>query len=477
MKKILLASVALSALAIPVTAGPILDEMLGDHFTWTTDEAAVTGGVEVYSGLTVKGYGDTVAFEGLKLQKKDGQVLVQFEGMDLFPGTGDATRVGSGSFAGVDRIFDLSPAQYEALITDSLLSEVSSDQSCKDLNLPFKLSVKDIVLTGDPSADMTIDELGFAYEIDDPAGDCLVDVDFDIQGIKASDDGVVFALKDMAFDIYWSMLNGRVPANMDTTYTASFAMNDMSIAMGGAEQAVIDRISSQSSMDPASLKALIESGYFAAYQDMVLSEMTGAPLDMSKISIPAIWNAMGEITSQGGLEISGAEIKGDMAQAMTGMKLLARGRTLDIGMDYTQDKSDIDMSIALESDGLVDAGLSFSLVMDDMDPGLAEMGPSALMMSAPLSIASVSANLDDEALGALIAEEIGFNPYAMVMPALMDVIGPNKAEAVYNWLQNAQNGGATFTAAPDAPMPVLQTFAGFMGDWASFGDMINAEAN
>jgi len=475
MKKILMISAALSALALPASAGPILEDMISDGMSWQAGESAVMDGAETYSDLTITGHGSSVTLKTLQVQRTEGVISADFEEMNFMPGRPEAVSLEAGKVRLDQRIFDLGPRGIEKMLGSSVLSDPTSDQSCGDLDMPFSIDLTGLEANGNPNAALSIEEVGVTYGVVGADTDCIMDMDLMMTGLSMTEEtGFSADIGGLGFDVYWSMLNARAPLNEDVPYTARFAMVDTVLGMGGTEQARIDKVTSNSSMDPASLKGLIEAGYFEAYHDMVMSELTGAPMDFSKISVPAIWNAVRDIVSDGSFEMSGAVITGDIAQALSGSKFLARGRSLDMSMRFDQDGPDVATELSIDSADLFSMDAKIAMTIDEMDPALAEMGPGALMMTAPVSFGSLSVFIEDEALGDILAEEMGIDPYMAIEPSLLGLVGPTKAKMVADWVARAQDGGTYFAAAPDAPLPVMQAFAALMGDWTVLGGMINA---
>ena len=81
--------------------------------------------------------------------------------------------------------------------------------------------------------------------------------------------------------------------------------------------------------------------------------------------------------------------------------------------------------------------------------------------------------IEDEAFGDIIEQEMGFSPYLMTGFFLVDFLEADEAAKFDEWLARAQTGGTSFSANPNNPIPLMQIFEGFMGNWASLGTMLN----
>ena len=493
MNKSLLATTALIALvlpSIPAYAGPILDDLLGPSFTsWTaTDDNIESDGTETYTGLSLEGEDEDIVFDRITLQRTDDFLTVDFEGLSSVTTGHETMLVSRGSLSADVRFFKSGLSMFDRLIEDEI-------ETCEELDLPFRLQAHDVALqevdsssSGEISGSATnaesnitfgIDLIAIDYAVNVDHGDCIVDMDMMATGMSMNDgNGFAISIAELDGAVWWSLLNERVPQNLLKPYTIRFDAIDTDIAVGGMSELHINRISGNNSLDPGSMKALVESGYYTAYRDIITSSESDIPFDLSYISIPAFWNATADLVSDGSFTMSGLEITGDLAFRETGTKIFERGRKLDLSMDYTQNTADVSTKLSIRSDDLLDVNMNTDFVIEDMDMALDGTGIEMLMVAAPILLRSFSVELKDEMLGEILGSEFGEqfgDPYMMVETLLMGAIGNEKAALVAQWLGRARNAdGTSFAAAPDRPIPVMQIFENVMGDWSALGKLINA---
>jgi hypothetical protein len=477
MKKILMTGAALSALVGPAYAGPILDSAMETGMTWTADSSAVVDGVETYTGLTVSRINRSITIENLQLAQRGGKVFAEFQGMEIFPGSNEATSVKEGAFDISARVFDVGLAGIEKAFMEDPYSPGAMDRVCNEISVPFSATFEGMSAYGDPEVTLDVDMFKVDYDVIDPKGDCIMDADVSVSGVSmGGPDGTGVLIEEIAADMYWSLLNARAPSDLSATYTSKLSILNTTFEIIGEEQVSIDEILSEGSLQAGSLEALIGAGYFEAYSKLLSTGVNEGSPDFTDISVPAIWNAVREIVSDGTFKVSGAEITGNALQSLFPSEFLAKGRDLDLLIAYDQDAEDILIDMDVKSSELIDAELSLGFVLDELDPSLAEMGPSAVMMVGPVSLSSIDVSLNDGDLGRIIGGQLGFDPYAMAEPTVSSMLGAVKGEIIADWLEAARNGGASFSAKPDTPMPIMEAFAGFMGDWKRFGERLNASA-
>ena len=239
----------------------------------------------------------------------------------------------------------------------------------------------------------------------------------------------------------------------------------------------IGNISSTSLVDVKSMAALANSGYYALAREIIAADADTSKVNFSKYAMADIWNAMRSVNAEGALRIDDAKITGKMAQDFASSELLAVGRELNFASAYKKSEENIYFSMDFASPELLEASVDLTLAMNAVDPSTAGTGPSAIMVTMPLSVSSASVQLNDQGLGFHVEREFGHNPYAFIGPMVAVNLGQAKGDMVTTWFEAARNGGASISLAPSAPLPLMQLFTGFMGDWAHFGEMTNVTVN
>ena len=465
------------ALAMPAHAGPILDEISGPALAWTSAQESESNGIETYSGLRLQGSGDNITFISLKLSRANDMISAEFEGMDIMAGTeseNETFYVKAGVLEADPRLFRLGASGIDRVIDNYIMADPSETPECSELDMSFRISMSDVRFNGD--APLLFETLDINHAIQDPKGDCILDMDMTTTGIRMNIDEMMdFYISRFESDIYSTLLDMKPPENPESAYTANFTLTDMNIAVQGQEQFRVDEISFESSMDPSSLAGMIDSGYFSIYNDMIngiSDENSESKPDFSNFSLPAMWNGIGNIISNGNLLVKGAIITGDMPGQMSG-QLFANGRKLDMSAIYDQKKSDVMTELTISSPGLFDFNLELDMVLDEIGSDFKGAEPGDLLALAPASLRSMSIRIEDEAFGDIIEQEMGFSPYLMTGFFLVDFLEADEAAKFDEWLARAQTGGTSFSANPNNPIPLMQIFEGFMGNWASLGTMLN----
>ena len=511
MNKSLSATTALIALVLssmPAYAGPILDDLVGPSFTsWTaSDENIKSDGSEIYTNLSLEGVDETITFDEITLQRGDDLLTVDFKGMNSV--TSDlesALQVSKGFLSGDLRLFTAGISMLDNLIEDKV-------ETCDEFDVPFRFKAHDLLLhepevppseatsgetsesnSGDNSSatssvtsgaaksvesnfTLGLDMIAIDYGVNTDNGDCIMDMDMTATGLSLDDEsGFSISVAWLDSSVWWSLLNEQAPQNLSKPYTARFDINDTDVIINGMPELHIDLISTNNTLDPASMSALVNSGYDSAYRDIIGSSESEDALDFSDISLPIFWNATADLVSNGDFTISGLEITGDLASIHTGTRIFERGRKLDLSLNYEQNAADVSTNLSVKSDDLFDVDLNAGIVMDDMDMALEDFGPEALMIAAPVSLRSLSVKLKDDKFGAILGNEYKVDPYMMVEPTLMTWLGHEAAGMISEWLGQARTGGTSFVAAPDQPVPVMQIFEGVTGDWSALGQLLNVK--
>ena len=487
MNKSLSATMALIALVLPsmpAYAGPILDELVGPSFaSWTaSDENIKPDGSEIYTNLSLEGENETITFDSIMLQRTDDLLAIDFEGLDSTTTDNEAMQVSRGSLSGDMRLFATGLSVIDNLVEDKI-------ETCDELDLPFRLQVHDVVLyepdgtsSGENSGAtlnresiaLGIDQIRIDYSVNTDEDDCIMDMDMTAKGLTMNDGSeLAISIAELSGTAWWSLLNEKALQNLSKSYTARFDVIDTDVMIGGMSELHIDRISSNNTLDPASMKALVDSGYFTVYHDIISLSESDTALDFSDISVPTFWNATADLVSNGDFNISGLEITGDLASSAMNTMIFKRGHKLDLSMDYVQNTADVSTNLSIKSDGLFDVELNTDFVMDDMDMALGKLGPEALMIATPVSLRLLSIKLMDDKFGDILGKQYQIDPYMMVEPFLMTWLGPEDAGMVSKWLGQARTGGTTLVAAPDRPVPVMQIFEGIMSDWSALGKLLN----
>lgn len=479
MKKIILSGVLLTAFSLPAVSGPILNGIISDEMSWEADGHDITGGAETYSNLSIDWNGRKILAQNMQLSEVDGSIQANFEGLSFLPGMAEATRIERGSLAVSRDFFQLGPRGVKENLMKAISAAPSADQSCHSFDLPASVSAHNIIMDGNPTLEITIGSFASGYSITDPEGDCLLDAGMDISDVRISEQasGVSAEFDSIGLSAYWSLLNGRAPENIGARYTASGDVAGVHLQVGGTDQIQIRNISFSNAMSAVSLKAMIEAGYFDAYYKIAKSELSGESFDLSEISVPKIWNALRTVDAEGALVIDGVDIIGELAEGISGMGLLSRGRNLDASFEYVQRDTGMKTALAIESEGVLKADLELRLVAEHMDEALHSMGPAAMLTSPPIALNSVSVSLIDETFSETLKDDIGVDLYSEIGQSVSAMIGQTKGQIIQTWFERAQMGGTEFFANPKPDLNVMQAFIGFMGDWGAFGDVLNVQTN
>lgn len=477
MKRILLAATLLSA-ASPAISGPIMDGLLGG-INYKSSSENIADGVEVYEGFEITREDDRIVSASLIAREVDGLIHVEATGTEFFN-----RENAIGSVVSVTASFD--PSVRDAMRSiyldgqdHAVFNALISREACAELDLPMSISMEGLAMDEAVNGRFEVASMTMSYDIVDPEEDCVVDFAFSVDDLKMEGaNSSLVVVDNINVGAHGSMLTAEAPLKIDDTYTARAEINAMSISIGGAEQLRIDRILSEAQHDASMTTALVDTGYFTAVNALTQSDGAVPVQEIAPMSkIAEIWNALLDGDGHNAIVIENIEITGQIPQAMTGLPILSVGRSLNAEIKANKTDAAVDLSVAASSEGLADIRFVLSTIMTELDPGMGDVHPSAMMMSAPVSITGVGVELLDEGLGDFAASLTGFDLYADVPAMAAGIIGPQKAGKIADWLLGAKNGGAYFSAAPNTPLPVMQAFVGFMGDWNAFGQMINAKSS
>ena len=466
MKKLLLGTI-LASTAVPVFAGPILDSMTPKGMTWTAEGEDVSGAGETYTGLVFTRGNWTAEVAEMTISEKANLTSLMMADGKMAKSNGDMT-----SFEGINLTFDR--AVFNDLFeTLQAGPTIITPEVCAKFDAPFDMSAEALSIDAAGST-LSIESLSGRYDVVAPDENCIVDMELAISGFSGVEkNGASTKFASIKLSAFSPMRADHPVTDLSRDFEADLAITDLVFGYGGAEQARIDSITSSSFVDVKSMAALAGSGYHELAGDLIRAEGDVNNINFSKFSLPKIWNALRETKAEGAFKIAGAEITGQMAQMVTGSELLAQGRDLNFLTVYQKASENIHFGLDIESSDLLHSELELHLVMDGMDEGLASSGPSALMMTMPISIAAAKLTLDDQGIGAYARSEFGLDHYSLIGPMVSSNLGPTKGEMVASWFEAVRNGGASVSIAPEAPLSLGMVFAGFMGDWAAFGEMMN----
>ncbi|WP_139204612.1 hypothetical protein [Pacificibacter marinus] len=437
----------------------------------------IVDGVEIYQDLEIITNGEITTISELKLSPLDDLVRMTMTGVSLVE---DGVSVGT--FDTLEGLFN--PAWTEGIsnlpegdLYEDLINGKIDRTTCSEIDFPLSLSATQGYFSGDDTA-FDFGNLTLSYNIIDATDNCILEFTTALSDVNFDDgDGFSFGADAIKMDMYASAFTEVAPRNLDDEYTASAEINGMTFSMGGVEQLRVDRLYMDTKNDASLMAAVIEAGFMAALADHAESVGATEIEDVLTMAMMGkMWNEMRKGDASGSFALDGVQITGQMPQAMTGLPILSMGRTLDITLDTQKSDENVDTNINITSPGVVNLGLGLSVIMTELDPGFENMHPSALMMSAPIAVSGLGVELLDEGLGDFIAETAGLDIYSDVPAMAEGMIGPHKAAKIKSWLSGAKQGGAYFMATPPTPMPIMQAFVGFMGDWETFGAMINAQA-
>ncbi|MFX4300317.1 hypothetical protein [Pseudosulfitobacter pseudonitzschiae] len=476
MRKILLATTLLGV-ASPALSGPIMDGLLGSA-SYTAKSEIVIDGIETYEGFEITRRDNLIVAEKLVIHEEGGQVHLQITGTDFFSAGKNVGGVTSVSASFDPSLRDTMLSMHKKGADHPLFGEMIDRESCKDLDLPMSVEAEGFLLDDERQSRIEIGTMSVNYDISDAAGDCIVEIGSHFENLKHDGaNGFLVEVDKIELNGRGSVLTAAAPANLADVYTAQGEIEKLSVSMNGVEQFSVDRIFTESASDASLTAALVETGYFTAVNDLAKSDGSASVQEIVPMSqVASIWNALRTGDTRNSFGVENARITGEMPMAMTGLPVFAAGRSLDLSVQTNKEDAAVEVILDVNSDALVDLGLSMSLLMTELDPGMGDMHPSALMMSAPVSISGVGIKFIDEGIGDLVADMTGFDLYQEVPSMAAGALGPQKAEKIGTWLSAAKNGGAYFMATPSAPLPVMQAFVGFMGDWDAFGNMINGRS-
>lgn len=477
MKRILLAATLLSV-ASPAISGPIMDNLLGG-ISYKSSSQSIVDGVEIYEGFEIKREDDRIVSASLTAREEDGLVHIEVNGTEFFNRENTIGSVKTVTASFDPSIRDAMRSIYLDGPDHAVFNALINREACAELDLPLSMSIEGLAMEEAGNGRFEMAAMTMSYNIVDPEKDCVVEFTFNLDDLKVDGaDSSLVVVDTISVAARGSILTAEAPLNVDDVYSARAEVNDVSISVGGVEQLRIDRIMSETQHDASMTASLVDTGYFAAINALTLSDGT-VPVQkivpMSKVA--EIWNAMRVGDGHNAVVIENVEITGQIPQAVTGLPILSVGRSLNAAIKADKTDAAIELSMAASSEGLADIRFVLSTAMTELDPGMGDIHPSAMMMSAPVSITGVGVELLDEGLGDFTAALTGFDVYAQIPAMAEGVIGPQKAGKIADWLLGAKNGGAYFSAAPNTPLPVMQAFVGFMGDWSAFGDMINAKSS
>lgn len=481
MKITLCAASLLVAAATPALSGPLL-EIIFEDSQYQAGSETIVDGVETYHDLEIVTDEEFTKISELKLSPVDDLVQMTMTGV-LFEEEG----VPVGSFGTIGALFN--PSWTEGIsnlpdgdLSDGDLLKILLDgkidrTTCSEIDFPLSISATQGAFSDD-GIDFDFGNLELSYGITDATDNCILELTTSLSDVSfESGDGFSFGADAMEMNVYGSAFTEVAPRNLDDEYTASGEINGMTFSMGGVEQVRVDRLYADNKNDASMLAIMIETGFTAALTDYAESDGATELKDVLTMAMMGkMWNEMRKGDASGSFVLDGVQITGQMPEALTGMPILTMGRTLGMTFDTHKIDENIDTSINITSPGVVNLGLGLSVIMTELDPGIENINPSALMMSAPIAVSGLGVELADEGLGDFIAETAGFYIYSDVPAMAEGMIGPQKASKIKSWLSGAKQGGAYFMATPPTPLPIMQAFVGFMGDWETFGAMINAQA-
>ena len=474
MKKLLLGTI-LASTAVPAIAGPVLDELTPEGMTWAAASEAVSDEGEAYTGVTFKRGNWTAKIDDLKVSKNGSTASMLM---------GDGTMTKSSGYETSFTSFSLSFDRYAvASFLDAIDVMIGlnptqiTPEVCTKADVPIQIDARDLQ-TKSAGNVISIDSLKSRYDILHPEGDCIVDLKFDMMGFNSFEKiGVEVNFAALSAEIYTPLRADQPVADVSRDFKANGSIEGLSVSFGGAEQMTIGNISSTSLVDVKSMAALANSGYYALAREIIAADADTSKVNFSKYAMADIWNAMRSVNAEGALRIDDAKITGKMAQDFASSELLAVGRELNFASAYKKSEENIYFSMDFASPELLEASVDLTLAMNAVDPSTAGTGPSAIMVTMPLSVSSASVQLNDQGLGFHVEREFGHNPYAFIGPMVAVNLGQAKGDMVTTWFEAARNGGASISLAPSAPLPLMQLFTGFMGDWAHFGEMTNVTVN
>lgn len=476
MKKLLLGSV-LIGLSGPAMTGPLLENMLPEGSSWTAASQDVGADAETYDGLEVTfEQGRSAHIESLEITQEGDLLAIRSEAGELRGAGGTRAGFGSLSMTTTPEIKDLAEVFFS---TPGLSgAPLSPEDACTKLDQPLTLSMADVSLEDDNESRLTAVQLDLVQKAEKTQTSCLVDMSVDLAGLVVSDGTIVTKVEGISAGSYAALSPPETVELDPAPYTSRFKMSGLTMSADGQDQLRIAHVEGTSSTEAESLAALARTGYFDLVKKVAEAGGPGglAGLDRDAYSIPAVWNAMRAVTSQGQFSIDDLEITGDQLQAVGGTALLAKGNRLDAGIEIDKTGKAIDLTISLDSPNLVAFHGKLGLVMDPLDDSLAEMGPSALMVTMPISLAGAELSFTDDGLGQTVTREMGIDPYMMAEAGIAGTLGPSKAKLVADWLAGATEGGATFAIDPSVPVPAVSLLTGVMGDWSSFGKTLGASS-
>ena len=479
MKKVLLAA-GMSLAAAPMMAGPLLDEVFEGHSLDFSTET-VNPGLEKYTDLHV-------AFEDTQLEMNNLEIDIDgdfanfvMNGVSIMQNGNEVLTAGSLSgYYSIDEDLGLNvQARLKRILADLEAQDWTSENVfCDAFGGAFNLKGDQVTFAETGSSVLSMETFEILYDVYDPAGACIIDTTMSSSDIAIkSPNGALIEVAGFDMSAFTPAGYGATDMSFDEDYSGSMDIDGVSVSLGGVEQVKINKISSSSTTDGASLAALVNSGYYDLAFQMAEEGDLPSRSDVTGEQLVGIWDALRGLKSQSFFEISGLEIVGEFPQMMTGIPELAPGSDLNVFSSLVQDNSMVGIDLDVEASRLVDLSMGVSVLLTELDPGVVSMPESAILMSAPLSIAEVEFGIVDQGAGDLLATMGGMDFYTDIPALLSANLGPSKGELFADWVMDAKNGGAFFSAAPTTPMPVMQAFVGFMGSWDAFGQMINAETS
>ena len=474
--KTLLLGTAVGLLAAPAVAGPVLESMLASNAGWSAAESDISEGSETYTDLVITQDGARAAvLERLTLDESGGIIAIDAGGAVLDPDK-DTSMTFDALTARVDRDGLATAGRWLTENSDMLMSDGPLvAEACEKLDAPITASMHGLTIARPGNGSLQAENVSASYDIAEPDGACLLDTSLDISGMGITSPDLDIFIASLRGDTLTPLMPQRTVDGAGTYYSKG-GMNGLSLSMSGSQELRIGSISFESEADSEGVSALAGTGYFELVEKLLEAGEAGRTPSLSgeDMSLPAIWNAMREVTVNSEFALRGLEITGSMAMAMTGSQTLSPGRTLDMTMTSGKDGPVVWANADIRSPGLATLRVGLETVMQEMDPSLASAGPSAFMMAAPISVSELAIDIDDQGLGEILAQETGIDVYARAVDATAGMIGQAKAESLGDWLATARKDGAYLAAAPDVPMPITQVFTGVMGPWDSFGAAINA---